>query len=563
MPSKRFQLNRILLLIIFTLMSLTNSKAQIAFDDNFENGRLDTVYTENSSYVLWPITNLHFRITNTLGQNPAFKIYDSTGYQLRPYHNMVYRYEGDSLWNFFDTAYKSQNPGYYHFINQSLFVKDTVYIAYWYPYTYSDLQQYLLDISGSPYLINSGIKSHSYQGRNIYGYEITDSSYSECYKENVVITCRQHPIENISGYFVEGLTDYLLNTSDSTAAFLRRNFHFYVYPMLNPDGVYSGSSTNALGQGLNREWRDSLIISGTPEIDSIRPVIWQETGQKVNWSIDIHSNAGNNIPYYWWGYDSTAPVPQWQKAKALQYVQAVAAADSSSPDNISSYSNYIQGFGVDSSNTAANWFRRSFSAITFTFEPTTEPMGPSGNNDYTIDNLISAGNSLAKGFFQVFDTIQALGGTIHSYNNTLIVTASGGHPPYSYSWNGPSLSNSDTLQNPISGPYTLTVTDSLGCIWEKQFYHSATDIYTVSPSDGDLTIYPNPTSDDLFWIRFSNPNGPATILIHDLNGRLITTIESKNQAMIPVSTESFISGTYLLKITSKDFILNKRVVIIH
>lgn len=541
-------------------ISTTISKAQVFFDDNFENGRLDTAYVDSSSYSLWPITNLHFRITNALGQSPSFKIFDSTGYQLRPYHNMVYRYEGDSSWHFFDTAYKAQSVDYYHFFNQTSFTKDTVYIAYWYPYTYSDLQQYLSGISGNQYLINYGIKALSYQGRNIYGYQITDTAYSECYKANVVITCRQHPVENINGYFIEGLTDYLLYSTDSTAEFLRRNFHFYIYPMLNPDGVYMGSGQNALGQGLNREWEDSLLFGGTPEIDSIRPVIWQETGKKVNWSIDIHSNAGSNIPYYWWGYTNSSSVPQWQIAKALQYVQAVAGADFSSPVNSSSYQSYIQGNGVNISKTAANWFRKSFSAIAFTFEPTSEPMGPIGNNDYTVNHLKTAGSSLAKGFYDVFDTVQAMGGIINIVNNSFIAFATGGYPPYSYIWTGPINGNSDTLQNLLSGLYTLTVIDSLGCMWQKQINYLATQLNSLQHNDLALTVYPNPSS-HLIWIKFTHIMDYARIQIYDLSGRRVQTEEILNQSMIPLELASSLSGSYLLQIIAKDLVWNKLILI--
>jgi hypothetical protein len=554
---KRFAFFFVLIVIYTTI-----SKAQVLFDDNFENGRLDTAVVDSSSYSLWPITNLHFRITNALNQSLSFKIFDSTGYQLRPYHNMVYRYEGDSSWNFFDTAYKAQNVDYYHFFNQTSFTKDTVYIAYWYPYTYSDLQQYLSGISGNQHLINSGIKALTYQGRNIYGYQITDTAYSECYKANVVITCRQHPVENINGYFIEGLTDYLLYSTDSTAEFLRRNFHYYIYPMLNPDGVYMGSGQNALGQGLNREWEDSLRLGGTPEIDSIRPVIWQETGQKVNWSIDIHSNAGSNIPYYWWGYTNSSSVPQWQIAKALQYVQAVAGADFSSPINLSSYQNYIQGNGVSNIKTAANWFRKSFGAIAFTFEPTSEPMGLSGNNDYTIDHLKTAGSSLAKGFYSVFDTVQAMGGTINIVNNIFIPVVTGGHPPYSYTWSGPIRGNSDTLPNLLPGLYNLTVIDSLGCMWQKNINHFASKINFPQLSDTDIIVYPNPSC-GLIRIEFKHIIDQATLEVYDISGRRIQKEEILNKGVLSLRLSSILPGIYFLKIVTKDLTWNKKILVIH
>lgn len=534
---------------------------QISFDAGFENGRLDSSYVDSGAYVIAPVTNLHFRVTGALDQNPVFKIYDSWGYQLRPYHHMVYRYEGDSVWHFFDAAFKDMSIDYYHFYNQSPFVQDTVYIAYWYPYTYSDLQTYLSEISGSPYLLHAESKGSSFQGRDLYGYQITDTSFAACYKSKVVITGRQHPIENINGYFIEGLTDYLLFSSDTVASFLRRNFHFYVYPMLNPDGVYHGSEQNALGQGLNREWEDSLLSGGVPEIDTIRPVIWQETGQQVDWSIDIHANAGSNIPYYWWGYNSSSAMPPWQVDKALQYVQSVAIYDTSSPLGGSSYQHEIQGNGVSDSKTAANWFRKSFNAIAFTFEPTSEPMGPNGNNAYTIDQLKTAGQALAKGFYQVFDTVQALGGSISVFSDQFVANASGGHPPYSYVWTGPVNGSTDTLHQPPPGYYTLMVSDALGCTWQQSVQHAVNSTDELALEETEFNIYPNPSTGDIKIV--CNPSiSYGLVEMFDMEGRLCLRQGISLTGVASLEIPSHLQGCYWLKIITKDEVASKRLILI-
>lgn len=62
----------------------------------------------------------------------------------------------------------------------------------------------------------------------------------------------------------------------------KKGFHYYgenpplsIYPMLNPDGGYTGSGQNTPGQGVNREWEEGRTPGGTPETDTIRPVIWK------------------------------------------------------------------------------------------------------------------------------------------------------------------------------------------------------------------------------------------------------------------------------------------------
>jgi hypothetical protein len=159
--------------------------AQVVLDSNFENGRLDSAYTDDGAYVVAPISNLHFRATQAKGAMPVFKIFDFEGYRLRPYHHMVYRYEGDSIWHFFDTAYKANSVDYYHFHNTAPFLKDTVYVAYWFPYTYTDLEAYLNHISGSPLPDQSGRKRHHTRGQKSvwlpdHGYDLQRLLQVQC-----------------------------------------------------------------------------------------------------------------------------------------------------------------------------------------------------------------------------------------------------------------------------------------------------------------------------------------------------------------------------------------------
>ena len=539
---------------LFSFASLFCS-GQITFNSSFENGRLDSAYVDSGSYTLAPITNLHFRVFNALGQTPSFQIYDSLGYQLRPYHHMVYRYEGDSAWHFFDTAFKATSYNYYHFQNLTAFTQDTVYIAYWHPYTYTDLQLYLAKISRHAFLQHVGVKGHSYQGRHLYGYQITDTNYAECYKSNVVITGRQHPIENIHGYFLEGFTNYLLNSADSTATYLRRNYHFFIYPMLNPDGVFNGSGQNALGQGLNREWEDSLISGGTPEIDTIRHVIWAETNQKVNWSIDFHANAGSNIPYYWCGYTASSPVAQWRQNAALDFVQTVSSADTSSPNGTTSFQNHIQGNGVNNSLTAANWFRRSFGAIAFTFEPTSEPMGPTGDNAYSIHQFKAAGASIARGFANVFDTVQALGGFVVADSLNLTVEISGGHLPYAYNWSGPTNGTGDTLFNPSTGSYSVIVTDALGCQWQGSINYTNPSFTISEVSKSRFGVYPNPTRGELNF-SYSGPPQLANLNIYSLHGQLIWQNKIHLTDHLTIQLPNGLEGYYILAIQSESTFLS-------
>ena len=98
---------RDIFLFIFLITFLPSHLfSQISFDSNFDNGRVDSAYHGGDAYVLAPISNLHVRLSGVKDSLPVFKIYDIEGYRLRDYHRMVYRYEGDSLWRFFDMGSK-------------------------------------------------------------------------------------------------------------------------------------------------------------------------------------------------------------------------------------------------------------------------------------------------------------------------------------------------------------------------------------------------------------------------------------------------------------------------
>lgn len=55
---------------------------------------------------------------------------------------------------------------------------------------------------------------------------------------------------------LQGVVDYLLSNNTKSNK-LRSNFIFYIFPMLNIDGVINGSyRCNLAGVDLNRQWSD-------------------------------------------------------------------------------------------------------------------------------------------------------------------------------------------------------------------------------------------------------------------------------------------------------------------
>ncbi|XP_030301866.1 cytosolic carboxypeptidase 3 [Calypte anna] len=141
--------------------------------------------------------------------------------------------------------------------------QDTCYFAHCYPYTYSNLQEYLVAISKDPVkskFCKIHILCRSLAGNIVNVLTITNPSKSDKDTERkaVILTARVHPGETNSSWIMKGFLDYILGDSDK-AQLLRDNFVFKVVPMLNPDGVIVGNHRCSLtGQDLNRKYRSNV-----------------------------------------------------------------------------------------------------------------------------------------------------------------------------------------------------------------------------------------------------------------------------------------------------------------
>ncbi|WAR02838.1 CBPC2-like protein [Mya arenaria] len=104
---------------------------------------------------------------------------------------------------------------------------DTVYLAHCFPYTYTDLQDYLLDLQNDP------IKSKICKQR---------------------VLCR-----TLAGNLVYLLTITSPSANPEDMKLLRDTFIFKIVPMLNPDGVIVGNYRCSLaGRDLNRNYKTVL-----------------------------------------------------------------------------------------------------------------------------------------------------------------------------------------------------------------------------------------------------------------------------------------------------------------
>ncbi|KAL4428971.1 hypothetical protein ABPG74_011167 [Tetrahymena malaccensis] len=137
--------------------------------------------------------------------------------------------------------------------------QDTIYFAHSFPYTFTDLKEYINDFmkdetKNKKVSVKKLCKTLA--GNNCEMLTITSSSMVKRFqRKGIVIFARQHPGETGGSYMVQGCIDFLLGDSPE-AEYLRDNCVFKIVPMLNPDGVIHGNYRCSLaGCDLNRRWK--------------------------------------------------------------------------------------------------------------------------------------------------------------------------------------------------------------------------------------------------------------------------------------------------------------------
>ncbi|XP_018645398.1 Mername-AA213 putative peptidase (M14 family) [Schistosoma mansoni] len=210
---------------------------------------------------------------------------DINYYQTKLFKNKPQKDDTSKLHHTYSLTWKFKFP----------YPNDTVYFAACYPYTYTQLQEYLNKLT-----LNSSIKRICHQTTLCYTLAsnsvplltITEpDDYDECFqtqptddnnnynkptekKRCVVITARVHPGETQGSWMMKGLMDFLIST-DPDAKVLRSNFVFKLVPMLNPDGVIVGNYRCSLsGCDLNRKYTSSL--------KRFFPTIWHTKQMIIN-----------------------------------------------------------------------------------------------------------------------------------------------------------------------------------------------------------------------------------------------------------------------------------------
>ncbi|CAK7307682.1 Cytosolic carboxypeptidase 2 [Vulpes lagopus] len=180
-------------------------------------------------------------------------------------HNIGWRREGNEIRYYKNNTDDGQQPFYcLTWTIQFPHDQDTCFFAHFYPYTYTDLQCYLLSVANNPVqsqFCKLRTLCRSLAGNTVYLLTITNPSRTPreaAAKKAVVLSARVHPGESNGSWIMKGFLDFILSNSPD-AQLLRDIFVFKVVPMLNPDGVIVGNYRCSLaGRDLNRHYKTIL-----------------------------------------------------------------------------------------------------------------------------------------------------------------------------------------------------------------------------------------------------------------------------------------------------------------
>lgn len=89
-----------------------------------------------------------------------------------------------------------------------------------------------------------------------------------------------------------------------------------------------------------------------------------------------------------------------------------------------------------------------------------------------------------------------------------------------------------------------------------------TSVDKTDKQDAKLTIYPNPVSDNLTVVS-TNLTDNSFIRMSDINGRVVyeNKLNSKDENLLNIDVNRFVSGTYILSIISNKVNISKQVIV--
>jgi hypothetical protein len=251
-------------------------------------------------------------------------------------------------WNKFDN--QSTGATDIEFSNDDAFPDSLIYVSYLPMYPFSRVQRKMGQWAASDarivetasttnFIISNLTARATMDGRTapalpLYGFKLTNVNANT--KNNMILTAGNHPDETQGSHQLEGAIDWLLGGS-ADAELLLDWFNVYVYPCINPQGVWSGyfrSSPQTAASDNNRLWN----TTGTNEaVDALKTAWAADTGGVLEVGIDFHGDSFTSAPAYFDSEDHTETL----YAAYLAEMQGYIASFSYTDDATTSKLNYL------------------------------------------------------------------------------------------------------------------------------------------------------------------------------------------------------------------------------
>ncbi len=126
--------------------------------------------------------------------------------------------------------------------------------------------------------------------------------------------------------------------------------------------------------------------------------------------------------------------------------------------------------------------------------------------------------------------------------------------------NGSAILNavSNTLPIVNGGNYTVVLTSDLGCEYESAVYNSTLGISAIDKKP--FAIFPNP-SEGVVYMKVTLADETFNVNVRDMSGRIVKTINSKEELNGGINLSEFGKGVYMLEVNFSNSKFLERVII--
>ena len=161
-------------------------------------------------------------------------------------------------------------------------------------------------------------------------------------------------------------------------------------------------------------------------------------------------------------------------------------------------------------------------------------------------------------------TASAVDASFGICDGTATAVATGGFPPYTYTWSTVPVQTTATATGLCPNNYTVFVQDSTGGTTTAAATVGEVVSIALIDLEESLSLYPNP-SDGSFGISFIYREGADVVLrLFDMKGGIIwqeTVLTTSNRTVVDVDLDSPVSGIYQMQVLTGTGMITRKVLV--